>query len=109
MHWVNVLHAPGERPRLIDTTGKMRNIPERIFCILPVGYFLHSAFRILPLPMYFFLIHHCTFSFITAHFVHHCTLKQALISGVAIERAGGGKCPRAPWVGGAKMRNKIIY
>src|SRR6218665_1242152 len=22
--------------------------------------------------------HHCTFSFITAHFVHHCTLKQAL-------------------------------
>ena len=35
--------------------------------------------------IYFFLIHHCTafhhstFSFITAHFVHHCTLKQALI------------------------------
>src|SRR6218665_2600884 len=24
--------------------------------------------------------HHCTFSFITAHFVHHCTLKQALFS-----------------------------
>ena len=22
--------------------------------------------------------HHCTFSFITAHFVHHCTLKHAL-------------------------------
>jgi len=22
--------------------------------------------------------HHCTFPFITAHFVHHCTLKQAL-------------------------------
>jgi len=22
--------------------------------------------------------HHCTFRFITAHFVHHCTLKQAL-------------------------------
>ena len=22
--------------------------------------------------------HHCTFSFITAHFVHHCTLKQAM-------------------------------
>src|SRR6218665_2311953 len=22
--------------------------------------------------------HHCTFSFITAHSVHHCTLKQAL-------------------------------
>ena len=35
--------------------------------------------------IYFFLIRkaqtafpHCTFSFITAHFVHHCTLKQAL-------------------------------
>src|SRR6218665_1992546 len=28
----------------------MRNIPEEIFRILPVGYFLHSAFRILPLP-----------------------------------------------------------
>src|SRR6218665_3093003 len=25
--------------------------------------------------------HHCTFSFITAHFVHHCTLKQALGPG----------------------------
>src|SRR6218665_1962258 len=25
--------------------------------------------------------HHCTFSFITAHFVHHCTLKQALTRG----------------------------
>src|SRR6218665_2030838 len=25
--------------------------------------------------------HHCTFSFITAHFVHHCTLKQALALG----------------------------
>ena len=24
--------------------------------------------------------HHCTFSFITAHFVHHCTLKQAMRS-----------------------------
>ena len=23
--------------------------------------------------------HHCTFSFITAHFVHHCTLKHALL------------------------------
>src|SRR6218665_968120 len=23
--------------------------------------------------------HHCTFSFITAHFVHHCMLKQALL------------------------------
>src|SRR6218665_974587 len=23
--------------------------------------------------------HHCTFSFITAHFVHQCTLKQALL------------------------------
>src|SRR6218665_2197055 len=23
--------------------------------------------------------HHCTFSFITAHSVHHCTLKQALL------------------------------
>src|SRR6218665_3243877 len=23
--------------------------------------------------------HHCTCSFITAHFVHHCTLKQALL------------------------------
>jgi len=23
--------------------------------------------------------HHCTFSFIAAHFVHHCTLKQALL------------------------------
>jgi len=23
--------------------------------------------------------HHCTFSIITAHFMHHCTLKQALI------------------------------
>ena len=22
--------------------------------------------------------HHCTFQFITAHFVHHCTLKEAL-------------------------------
>src|SRR6218665_4027615 len=28
--------------------------------------------------IYLFLNHHCTFSFITAHFVHHCTLKQAL-------------------------------
>ena len=27
--------------------------------------------------------HHCTFSFITAHFVHHCTLKQALRCGMA--------------------------
>jgi len=26
-------------------------------------------------------IHFCTLSFITAHFVHHCTLKQALHSG----------------------------
>ena len=25
--------------------------------------------------------HHCTFRFITAHFVHHCTLKQALLFG----------------------------
>ena len=39
----------------------------------------HTAYTI-----YFALIHHstafhhCTFSFITAHFVHHCTLKQAL-------------------------------
>src|SRR6218665_662110 len=23
--------------------------------------------------------HHCKFSFITAHFVHHCTLKHALL------------------------------
>jgi len=23
--------------------------------------------------------HHCTFQVITAHFVHHCTLKQALV------------------------------
>ena len=34
--------------------------------------------------LYVFVIHHCTafhhytFSFIAAHFVHHCTLKQAL-------------------------------
>src|SRR6218665_1956667 len=28
----------------------MRNIPETVFRILPVGYFPHSAFRILPLP-----------------------------------------------------------
>src|SRR6218665_3761047 len=27
------------------------------------------------------VIHHCTFSFITAHFVHYCTLKQALGAG----------------------------
>jgi len=30
--------------------------------------------------------HHCTFRFITAHFVHHCTLKQALLFG---ENRGG--------------------
>ena len=30
---------------------------------------------------YFFLLHHCTFLFITAHFVHHCTLEQALLEG----------------------------
>src|SRR6218665_1399571 len=28
--------------------------------------------------LYLFVFHHCTFSFITAHFVHQCTLKQAL-------------------------------
>ena len=36
--------------------------------------------------------HHCTFSFITAHFVHHCTLKHALPIGsvliVLTERSG---------------------
>jgi len=26
--------------------------------------------------------HHCTFRFITAHFVHRCTLKQALGQGI---------------------------
>src|SRR6218665_3248049 len=30
--------------------------------------------------------HHCIFRFITAHFVHHCTLKQALLFG---ENRGG--------------------
>jgi len=24
--------------------------------------------------------HHCTFRFFTAHFVHHCTVKQALVA-----------------------------
>src|SRR6218665_2211724 len=28
--------------------------------------------------------HHCTFRFITAHFVHHCTLKQALYACVYV-------------------------
>src|SRR6218665_3119376 len=28
--------------------------------------------------------HHCTFRVITAHFVHHCTLKQALLSYITI-------------------------
>src|SRR6218665_3370040 len=32
-----------------------------------------------PLFLYFFVIHHCTFSFITAPFVQHNTLKQAPI------------------------------
>src|SRR6218665_1638144 len=32
--------------------------------------------------------HHCTFSFITAHFVHHCTLKQALPLGRVTIRSG---------------------
>src|SRR6218665_3639072 len=38
-----------------------------------------------PLFLYFITaktaFHNCTFSFITAHFVHHCTLKQALLTG----------------------------
>jgi len=39
------------RPTLgYDTTGKIRNILQKIFRILPVVDFLHSAFRILPLP-----------------------------------------------------------
>ena len=29
-------------------------------------------------PKDLFAFHHCTFRFITAHFVHHCTLNQAL-------------------------------
>ena len=53
----------------------------------------HTAYTI-----YFFLIHHCTnshhctnkhhctFSFTTAHFVHHCTLKQALMHDVKCGR-----------------------
>src|SRR6218665_216512 len=32
-------------------------------------------------------VHHCTFSFITAHFVHDCTLKQAL-SRSTFQRSG---------------------
>ena len=31
--------------------------------------------------------HHCAFSFITAHFVHHCTLKQALVAACSIHVA----------------------
>jgi len=40
----------GARALEYDTTGKMRNILQKIFRILPVVDFLHSAFRILPLP-----------------------------------------------------------
>ena len=49
-------------------------------------YFLLSLQLILHTPSissYFITaqraFHHCTFSFITAHFVPHCTLKQALL------------------------------
>ena len=34
--------------------------------------------------------HHCTFRFITAHFVHHCMLKQALIDGDGFAYGDGG-------------------
>jgi len=47
--------------------------------LLPNNFYLSSQISEWP-----FLVtaqtafHHCTFRFITAHFVHHCTLKQAL-------------------------------
>src|SRR6218665_3880391 len=33
--------------------------------------------------------HHCTFLFITAHFVHHCTLKHDLESAICYSRQLG--------------------
>src|SRR6218665_1290597 len=56
-------------------------------CCFPLSspYFLVSLQLILDTPFissYFInaqtAFHHCTFSFITAHLVHHCTLKQVL-------------------------------
>src|SRR6218665_47675 len=41
-------------------------------------YFYVLIFHIFLIQHYKSAFHRCTFSFITAHFVHHCTLKQAL-------------------------------
>src|SRR6218665_3927935 len=58
-----------------------------LICCFPLSspYFLFALQLILHTPLissYFITaqtaFHHCTFSFTTAHFVHHCTLKQAL-------------------------------
>src|SRR6218665_158232 len=42
-------------------------------------FLLHSSLHKQPFITAQTAFHHCTFSLITAHFVHHCTLKQALL------------------------------
>jgi len=48
-----------------------------------------SGFHFFVVHHYKTAFHHCTFSFITAHFMHHCTLKQARVEGGEIGREVG--------------------
>ena len=50
-------------------------------CNLSIKFlFIQENFRMIFFVTVQTSFHHCTFRFITAHFVHHCTLKQALRS-----------------------------
>ena len=69
--------SPGTCPPIIENRPCIYHFlpplaPSNIL-VCPPNIFVKST------PVTF---HHCTLSFITAHFVHHCTLKQALTNTV---------------------------
>src|SRR6218665_243063 len=73
-------------PVFLHTITPLYAHPHTVFAFLHLAlcsrnssYSIHHLFR-LNSSLHIF-VHLCTFSFITAHFVHHCTLKQALLIG----------------------------
>jgi len=67
---------------LLSTLVTVNNVIERLSLIINKYIYENTSLHTPFISSYFITaqaaFHHCTFSFITAQFVHHCTLKQAL-------------------------------